>query len=82
MYVDVELDTFNPSLDAIAAAITERTRAILVAHCLGNPFDVAGVAEMLGVSSRHVWRLRDRGAIVAPVQVGAAVRWERRAVLA
>ena len=27
VYVDVELDTFNPSLDAIAAAISDRTRA-------------------------------------------------------
>ena len=46
VYVDVELDTFNPSLETIAAAISERTRAILVAHCLGNPFDVEGVAEL------------------------------------
>ncbi len=46
VYVDVELDTFNPTVDAIAAAISDRTRAILVAHCLGNPFDVEGVAEL------------------------------------
>jgi CDP-6-deoxy-D-xylo-4-hexulose-3-dehydrase len=46
VYVDVELDTFNPSLDAIAAAVGERTRAILIAHCLGNPFDAQGVAEL------------------------------------
>ena len=45
-YVDVELDTFNPSLESIAAAIGDRTRAILVAHCLGNPFDASGVAEL------------------------------------
>jgi CDP-6-deoxy-D-xylo-4-hexulose-3-dehydrase len=46
VYVDVELDTFNPSLEAIEAAIGDRTRAILAAHCLGNPFDVEGVAEL------------------------------------
>ena len=37
VYVDVEPDTFNPTLEAIAAAVGDRTRAILAAHCLGNP---------------------------------------------
>jgi CDP-4-dehydro-6-deoxyglucose reductase, E1 len=46
VYVDVELDTFNPTLETIAAAVGERTRAILIAHCLGNPFDAEGVAEL------------------------------------
>ena len=46
VYVDVELDTFNPTVDAIAAAVSDRTRAILIAHCLGNPFDVEAVAEL------------------------------------
>jgi CDP-4-dehydro-6-deoxyglucose reductase, E1 len=46
VYVDVELDTLNPSLEAFAAAITEGTRAVVAAHCLGNPFDAAGLAEL------------------------------------
>jgi CDP-4-dehydro-6-deoxyglucose reductase, E1 len=46
VYVDVELDTLNPSLDAFEAAIGERTRAVMAAHCLGNPFDAAGLAEL------------------------------------
>ena len=46
VYVDVELDTLNPSLDAFADAIGERTRGVMAAHCLGNPFDAAGLAEL------------------------------------
>jgi CDP-6-deoxy-D-xylo-4-hexulose-3-dehydrase len=46
VYVDVERDTYNPSLERIADAITDRTRAIVAAHCLGNPFDAAGAAEL------------------------------------
>jgi CDP-4-dehydro-6-deoxyglucose reductase, E1 len=46
VYVDVELDTFNPSLAAIADALGERTRAVVAAHCLGNPFDAAGLAQL------------------------------------
>ena len=46
VYVDVEMETLNPSLDAFADAIGERTRGVMAAHCLGNPFDAAGLAEL------------------------------------
>src|SRR5947199_9232299 len=46
VYVDVELDTLNPSLEQVADAFSDRTRAILLAHTLGNPFDAAGLAEL------------------------------------
>jgi excisionase family DNA binding protein len=43
--------------------------------------DVRTVANMLGVSPRHVYRLSDAGRMPAPVKLGALVRWPRRAVL-
>ena len=46
VYVDLEPDTYNPSLEALAEAIGPRTRAIVLAHTLGNPFDAAGLAEL------------------------------------
>jgi CDP-6-deoxy-D-xylo-4-hexulose-3-dehydrase len=46
VYVDVELDTLNPSLEYISEAIGPRTRAIMPAHCLGNPFDGTGVERL------------------------------------
>ncbi len=46
VFVDVELDTLNPSVEAIEAAIGERTRAVMAAHCLGNPFDAAALREL------------------------------------
>ena len=46
VYVDVEMETLNPSLDAFAEAIGERTRGVMAAHCLGNPFDAAGLAKL------------------------------------
>jgi CDP-6-deoxy-D-xylo-4-hexulose-3-dehydrase len=46
VFVDTTLSTYNPSLEAIEAAISERTRAIVLAHTLGNPFPVAEVAEL------------------------------------
>lgn len=46
VYVDVEPDTLNPTTEAVAAAIGPRTRAIVAAHCLGNPFDGPAWAEL------------------------------------
>jgi CDP-4-dehydro-6-deoxyglucose reductase, E1 len=46
VYVDVEMETLNPSLEAFAEAVSERTRGVMAAHCLGNPFDAAGLAEL------------------------------------
>jgi CDP-6-deoxy-D-xylo-4-hexulose-3-dehydrase len=44
--VDVELGTYNPSAAAIEAAIGPKTRAIALAHTLGNPFEVEEVAAL------------------------------------
>jgi CDP-6-deoxy-D-xylo-4-hexulose-3-dehydrase len=46
VYVDVEPATLNPSPEAFAAAVGPRTRAVMAAHCLGNPFDAARLAEL------------------------------------
>ena len=46
VYVDVELGTYNPAPEAIAAAVGPRTRGVLAAHCLGNPFDAAAVRRL------------------------------------
>jgi excisionase family DNA binding protein len=38
--------------------------------------DVRAVAELLGCSPRHVYRMADAGKIVPPVRIGALVRWK------
>ncbi len=39
--------------------------------------DVQAVADLLGCSTRHVYRLADRGAMPRPVRIGTLVRWRR-----
>ncbi|GAB4356854.1 MAG: lipopolysaccharide biosynthesis protein RfbH [Gammaproteobacteria bacterium] len=57
VFVDISLPYYNPSVAAIEAAITPRTRAIMLAHTLGNPFDVDGV---LALAERHgLWVIED-----------------------
>lgn len=46
VFVDVELGTYNARVDRLAEAISPRTRAIVMAHTLGNPFDLDAVTEL------------------------------------
>lgn len=50
VFVDVELGTYNTTPERVAAAISSRTRAIMIAHTLGNPYRVREIAEL---AERH-----------------------------
>jgi CDP-6-deoxy-D-xylo-4-hexulose-3-dehydrase len=43
VFVDISLPTYNVDVTALEAARSHRTRAVAVAHTLGNPFDVDAV---------------------------------------
>ena len=46
VFVDVDIPTYNIKPDMIEAAVSEKTRAIMIAHTLGNPFDLAEVMRV------------------------------------
>ncbi|MFJ8108054.1 lipopolysaccharide biosynthesis protein RfbH [Streptomyces sp. NPDC096132] len=46
VFVDVDLTTCNATADRVAAAIGPKTRAIIIAHALGNPFEVTEIAQL------------------------------------
>nr|AGO97166.1 glucose 3,4-dehyratase [Streptomyces sp. CNT-179] len=46
VFIDVDLNTYNATAERVAAAIGPRTRAIALAHTLGNPFPVTEIAEL------------------------------------
>jgi CDP-6-deoxy-D-xylo-4-hexulose-3-dehydrase len=46
VFVDVDIPTYNVKPEMIEAAVSERTRAIMIAHTLGNPFDLAEVMRV------------------------------------
>lgn len=53
VFVDIEPDGFNIDPEAVAAAITDRTRAILCVHQIGMPCDMAAIlaiARRFGVA--------------------------------
>ncbi len=57
VFVDVDLDTHNVDVDLLEAAITDKTRAVMIAHSLGNPFDVARVAALC--KQHKLWLIED-----------------------
>ncbi|MFF3752527.1 lipopolysaccharide biosynthesis protein RfbH [Streptomyces sp. NPDC002018] len=46
VFVDVELGTYNTTAARVAEAIGPRTRAIMIAHALGNPFEATEIAQL------------------------------------
>lgn len=57
VFVDVELATYGPRAEVLAAAISPKTRAIMLAHCLGNPFDLDSVMSL--AREHDLWVVED-----------------------
>jgi len=45
VYLDVDLETCNIKTEYLKKALTKKTRAVFLAHTLGNPFDVEIITE-------------------------------------
>ena len=57
VFVDVDLATHNIDASLIEAAITPRTRAIMLAHSLGNPFNLDVVVALC--KKHNLWLVED-----------------------
>lgn len=57
VFVDVDIPTYNIDVSLIEAAITPRTKAIMLAHTLGNPFNL-GVVKAL-CEKYGLWLIED-----------------------
>ena len=57
VFVDVDIPTYNISPKALEAAVSERTRAIMIAHTLGNPFDLDAVMAI--AEKYNLWVIED-----------------------
>jgi len=57
VFVDVDLKTHNVNADLIEAAITPKTKAIMLAHTLGNPYNLKKVKELC--DKYNLWLVED-----------------------
>ncbi len=57
VFVDVEIPTYNVDVNYLEAALSEKTRAVMIAHTLGNPFNLNAVAEFC--KQHNLWLVED-----------------------
>jgi CDP-6-deoxy-D-xylo-4-hexulose-3-dehydrase len=57
VFVDSSLPTYNPTPETIAAAIGPHTRAIMLAHALGNPFEATALRRL--ADQHGLWLIED-----------------------
>lgn len=57
VFVDIKLPTYNINENLIEEAITNKTRAIMLAHTLGNPFNLNKVIEIC--KKYNLWLIED-----------------------
>ncbi|MBT8342126.1 MAG: lipopolysaccharide biosynthesis protein RfbH [Desulfatitalea sp.] len=54
VFVDVDIPTYNAVSGNVAAAVGPRTRAIFLAHTLGNPFDLNGILKIAQANDLYI----------------------------
>jgi len=57
VFVDVEIPTYNIDVTQLESALSDQTRAIMVAHTLGNPFNLEAVTAF--AKRNNLWLIED-----------------------
>jgi len=57
VFVDVTLPTYNIDITKLEDALSEKTKAVMIAHTLGNPFDLQGVKDFC--DKHELWLIED-----------------------
>jgi len=57
VFVDVDIPTYNIDEDMMRKAITNKTKAIFLAHTLGNPFNIDAVMKI--AKENNLWVIED-----------------------
>jgi CDP-6-deoxy-D-xylo-4-hexulose-3-dehydrase len=57
VFVDVELDTANVDVNLLQAALSPKTKAVMLAHTLGNPFNINAVKTFC--KENNLWLIED-----------------------
>ena len=57
VFVDINKETHNIAVEQIEEALSEKTKAIFIAHTLGNPFDLKAIKEIC--NQKNLWLIED-----------------------
>lgn len=73
VFVDITVPQYNIDVTMLEYALSEKTRAVMIAHTLGNPFDLAYVKEFCDKHS--LWLIEDNcDALGAEYTIGGVTR--------
>ena len=57
VFVDVTIPQYNIDVTKLEEALSEKTKAVMIAHTLGNPFDIATVKAFC--NKNNLWLIED-----------------------
>ena len=57
VFIDVNVPQYNIDVTMLEAALSEKTKAVMIAHTLGNPFDLKAVKEFC--DKHELWLVED-----------------------
>lgn len=57
VFVDVALPSYNVDIRQLEGAVTSKTKAVMIAHTLGNPFDLIAVKKLC--DKHRLWLIED-----------------------
>lgn len=57
VFVDVTIPQYNIDINKLEAALSEKTKAVMIAHTLGNPFDLSYIREFC--DKHNLWLIED-----------------------
>lgn len=57
VFLDINLETFNIDVQQLEKALSTKTKAIMIAHTLGNPFDIKSVKNFC--DKNNLWLIED-----------------------
>ena len=57
VFVDVKIPEYNIDPSLLEAALSDKTKAVMIAHTLGNPFDLKAVKEFC--DKNNLWLIED-----------------------
>ena len=57
VFVDITIPTYNIDVNELESAVSDKTKAVMIAHTLGNPFDIKAVKEFC--DKHNLWLIED-----------------------
>jgi CDP-6-deoxy-D-xylo-4-hexulose-3-dehydrase len=57
VFVDVDIPTYNIDVTQLETALSEKTRVVMIAHTLGNPFDLEAITAFC--KKHNLWLIED-----------------------